>query len=326
MEDAVYPKITTIILNWNGKEDTLECIQSVCNSDYPNHELLLVDNGSEDDSVTSIRSQYPDITLIETGENLGFAEGNNVGIRHAIDSGTDYIFLLNNDTVLDPGAHLALVKATNDIDDKGILGAKTYYYDNPKMVWFDGGYWNKKTTEFFHDGYQIIEKYTSTALKECDYICGCALFIPVSIIQKIGLMDKDFFLTYEETDWCYRGKKQGFLSYVVPTAKVWHKVSVSFGGASSPLQEYFYTRNVLYWGERYLSPFQYLKLLRKCLSKTAGWQSSEKPSLTHFYWNLRRASETILRTGSPVSTARKTALWDYMCRKKGDCPQKIREL
>ncbi len=106
------PKIFIIILNWNGKNDTLECLDSAREIDFENYEIVVVDNGSEDDSVQAIRSKYKDVIIIENGANLGFAEGNNVGIEYALLHEADYIFLLNNDTVVDPGVIRNLLQAS----------------------------------------------------------------------------------------------------------------------------------------------------------------------------------------------------------------------
>ncbi|MBL4658803.1 MAG: glycosyltransferase family 2 protein [Alcanivoracaceae bacterium] len=319
-------KVFTIILNWNGKTDTLECIESVLKTTYVNNQLIVVDNGSTDDSITAIKALYPDLVLLENRENLGFAEGNNIGIRYALQNGADYVFLLNNDTILDSEAHQALIDASIELDDNGIFGAKTYYYDSPDMIWFDGGFWDPDKMKFYHDNYKQIDTGENTGLKKCDYICGCALFISAKIIDKIGFMDKNLFLTYEETDWCYRGKAQGFLSYVVSSAKVWHKISVSFGGSNSPMQEYFFMRNSLYWGERHLGRIVFLRLFAKCVFKTIGWEKHTAPSIAGTYWNIRRLFLVLFGEPAPVYQARKSGLRDYIRRRQGDCPSNVRSL
>ena len=125
-----YSKVTIILLNWNGKEDTIECLESLKHITYPNYEILLVDNGSTDGSVECFRERYPGMEIIENGENLGFAEGNNVGIRRAMDEGADYVLLLNNDTVVDPEFLGELVKVGESDPKIGIVGPKICYYNN----------------------------------------------------------------------------------------------------------------------------------------------------------------------------------------------------
>ena len=116
------PKVTVIILNWNGKEDTLECLASVKKIDYSNFEIVLVDNGSVDDSVEAVSEHYPDVTLLQTGDNLGYAGGNNVGIRYALDNKAEYVLLLNNDTVVDVQLINAFIVASKAIVNRAIKG------------------------------------------------------------------------------------------------------------------------------------------------------------------------------------------------------------
>ena len=125
------PKVTVIILNWNGKEDTLECLASVKKIDYSNFEIVLVDNGSVDDSVEAVSEHYPDVTLLQTGDNLGYAGGNNVGIRYALDNKAEYVLLLNNDTVVDVQLINAFIVASKAIVNRAIMGGKYIIMHNP---------------------------------------------------------------------------------------------------------------------------------------------------------------------------------------------------
>ena len=123
-------KVAIIILNWNGKKDTLECLESVRKIDYQNFEVIVVDNGSSDDSLKAIQSKYPEICILETGENLGYAGGNNFGMRHALQNGADYILILNNDIIVDSQLINSFIDASALIPKGGIFGAKIYYYSN----------------------------------------------------------------------------------------------------------------------------------------------------------------------------------------------------
>jgi len=321
------PKVTVIILNWNGKDDTLECLASVQLLSYTNYDVIVVDNGSTDNSVSAIQSSFPEITLIETGENLGFAEGNNVGIRYALKTGTDYIFLLNNDTVVDSSILNALVCASKKKNDLGIFGAKIYYYDQPQTIWFAGGYWDTLHLHFFHSGIGQQDSEKFCVAQPCDYACGCSLFLSSKVIESVGLMNKDFFLTYEETDWCYRATKLGFPSYFVPEAKLWHKISVSFGGENSPLQAYFYMRNILLWGLKHLPPLVFLKLLAKCFKEISGWQTTSDFSLKSLYWNFLTAFKRLFYTSQDnILRAKLYGMRDFLLGRLGDCPNHVRLL
>ena len=243
-----------IIVNWNGKDDTLECLESVYNMDYTNFKVIVVDNGSSDNSVELIKNQFPQTVVLETGENLGFAGGNNVGIKYALSKEAEYILLLNNDTVVDSQLIGNLIKASRTYNDEGIFSAKIYFYSEPDKLWYFGAKWVEGISHFVHDYYGYIDNGVDfNSIVETDYACGCAMFLKTEIFNKIGLFDERFFLTFEETDFCYRAKQQGIKSYVVPDAKVWHKVSQSFGGKGSLLYAYYLARNRLLWAEKNLT-------------------------------------------------------------------------
>jgi GT2 family glycosyltransferase len=129
------PRVDIIVLNWNGLRDTLHCLQSLKRADYPAFRVLVVDNGSSDASSTSIRQRFPEVTLIENSENLGFTGGNNIGMRQALEEEADYVLLLNNDTEVAPDAVRLLVETAESDPRIGIAGPIIYYYDRPKMIW-----------------------------------------------------------------------------------------------------------------------------------------------------------------------------------------------
>src|SRR5579872_3284426 len=172
------PLIFIILLNWNGKKDTLACLESLQKVRYSSFQTIVVDNGSTDDSVHAIRTRYPEISLIETGENLGFAGGNNCGIQYALEKGADFIFLLNNDTEVDPDILTSFVSACDNNPQIGILGAKLYLFDQRNQFDHFGGYWNRKKGHFDLLGNRVIDDGVSwEKMLPIDYACGCALFI-----------------------------------------------------------------------------------------------------------------------------------------------------
>ncbi len=196
------PRVAVIILNWNGKEDTLECLASVGQLDYPNYEVVVVDNGSSDDSTNAISKQYPDVTVLQTGENLGYAGGNNVGIRWALGHDADFVFLLNNDTIVSPDLLSAFVSAENILPANSVLGAKIFFYDKSDTLWFAGGRWQSESNRLEHIGHDQANGPDFNHFAQVDYITGCALFASAATFKEVGLLDESFFLTYEETDWC----------------------------------------------------------------------------------------------------------------------------
>ena len=154
------------------------------------------------------------------------------------------------------------------IREDGILSAKIYYFSDKKQIWYAGGQQIKQTAQFKHVGMRCYDNGKDyQTIVETDYACGCAFFANASVFKKIGLFDEKYFLTYEETDFCYRAKKKNIKSYVVPEAKVWHKISVSFGGEESPIFKYFLARNRLLWAERHLPQNKYFVVCLRDLYK-----------------------------------------------------------
>ena len=239
-----------LILNWNGWKDTVECIESCKKLDYPNFRMLIVDNGSTDNSETSLRDHFPDIELIQTGRNLGFAGGNNVGIKYALDRGADYIWLLNNDTVVAPEALTELVIVAEDNKRAGIVGSKIYFYDEPQKIWFAGGGWRERKFFASHRGMHEIDTGQFDKICEVDYITGCSLLIKSIVIKEVGLMHEDYFLYWEDADWNATVSEHGWKILYVPGSIVWHKISSSVKN-NKYLEMRYYIRNGLYFFQRH---------------------------------------------------------------------------
>ncbi len=259
------PKIAIILLNWNGKQDTLACLNSIEKLTYPHFEIILVDNGSTDGSVSTIRESYPNLQIIETGSNLGFAEGNNVGIEKGLEQKADLVFLLNNDTVVSSDILERFIETYQAHPQAGILGAKIFLFDERQTLDHLGGNWDPKTGTFTfvglrqkEDGIQWQEP------EEIDYVCGAGMMIKRSVLEKVGLLEKSFFLIWEESDLCFRAKRAGFQVMTCPKAHLWHKVSASFVGGK-PHSTYFWWRNRLLWIERNCSFSQRFSLYARIL-------------------------------------------------------------
>ena len=256
----MHAKVTIIILNWNGKEDTIECVESVRNITYPNYEILIVDNGSTDGSQQVFKQKYVDIILIENPKNLGYAEGNNIGMRYALKRGTDYILLLNNDTTVDQSFLDELIKQA-EIDKKiGILGPKIYVYHEPNKLNSVGANIDFWTGGASHIGCNQIDRGQFEDIKKVDYVTGAAILVKKEVIKKIGLLDKRYFCYYEETDWCVRAKKAGYSVIAVPKAKIGHKIG-STSGKIKGFTLYHLTRNRFLFMRKNATEMQFLTFL-----------------------------------------------------------------
>lgn len=241
-----YPKVAIIILNWNGKADTVECVESLGHIDYPNYEVLIVDNGSTDGSVELFKKMYPGHTIIENPINLGYAEGNNVGIRKAMDEKADYLLILNNDTVVDPKLITELVSVAESAQDIGFLGPTNYYYDykgRKDVINFAGGTYSIWRGTTRNNGMNEIDRGQYDEVKESSYIPGSCVMVKREVIEHIGLINPDYFTYWEDTDWCIRALRSGYRSVYVPKAKIWHKIGV-LNGKKNIKAYFFYGRNI----------------------------------------------------------------------------------
>lgn len=231
------------MVNWNGKIDTIDCMKSLKNLNYPEYEVVVVDNASTDGSQDLFKKEYFSINLIENKENLGFAEGNNVGIRYALQKSADYILLLNNDTIVHEDLLTELIKTAESDSNIGIVGPKIYFFDNPNRVWYVGGNIHLWTGRAYHPHYGETDNSSFDVKKEVDFVSGCALLIKRKVIEEIGLFDPRFFLVYEDADLNMRVHKAGYKIMYAPEAKLWHKVSISMKKISNNTTVYYHTRN-----------------------------------------------------------------------------------
>lgn len=324
-------KISIVILNWNGVDDTLKCLDSVKEIDYPNFDVIVVDNGSTDNSVEVIKKRFSEVTLITTGKNLGFAEGNNVGIRYAINNSPEFILLLNNDTVVDPKLIDALLDAANRHVDDGIFGARLLHMHSHDMVQFAGAWWDDKEVCFRYLGEGEREENLSEEEIETDYVCGAALFFRANVARKIGLLDGRFFLSWEESDWCFRARRAGYGCRMVPRARVWHKIAASFDGEKSPLRSYFISRNRLLWAEKNL-PIRgqirvWLGTLKRIIPDFYIGNADGNSFVKRLWWScLEFAKECRKYFHNPRQRSIRLGVRDYILRGFGNCPEVVWKL
>jgi len=239
------PSVSIIILNYNGREDTLACLRSMEHLTYPNVQVIVVDNGSTDGSVEAFRDQHPRFKLIETGANLGFTGGNNIGIRHALEQGADYVMLLNNDTIVAPDMLDVMVEVMEANPKVGVTCPMIYYYDLPETIWSAGGSidWSRGSTGMIGIDEEDKAQFGPHP-RSVDFVTGCAILARRVVWEKARLLDDKFFMYYEETEWCVRARRAGFEIMHIPAAMVWHKISVAQRAASIPTY-YYMTRNRL---------------------------------------------------------------------------------
>jgi GT2 family glycosyltransferase len=239
------PSVVIIILNWNGLADTLACLGSLSHLDYPAYEILVVDNGSQDGSAAAIREAYPQIQVIEIGENLGYVGGNNLGLEYACTQNAAYAMLLNNDTEVSADFLSKMVELAEADSKIGVVGPTIYYAEPGDMIWSAGGKLDWRSGLTLMDGMDQIDMgQYGEAPRPVDFVTGCALLVKIPVVKEVGMLDSRFFAYFEENEWCLRVTQAGYKIYHLPTAKIWHKISPDHR-EHSPQVYYYMTRNRL---------------------------------------------------------------------------------
>lgn len=264
-ESTSMTKVFIIILNWNGLKDTLECLDSVYRLDYPDYEVIVVDNCSSDDSVETIHRKFPRVVLIENSMNLGYTGGNNVGIRRALELGADYVWLLNNDTVVEPDTLSKLVDEAESSPETGLVSPVVHFYDSPEKVQSIGTYADFRNHELIHinDPHELNYEWVKRNLM----LWGTALFIKRSVIEAVGYLSAEYFAYHEDCDYSLRVLRAKFRTAVRLDARVFHKDSQSTG-KRSPIQVFLRTRNAYFlWMDnekglrRFFVPSHYIGMI-----------------------------------------------------------------
>jgi hypothetical protein len=250
------PSVAIVILNWNGYEVTKDCLNSLLQVAYDNHTILVVDNGSADGSVPLLQKEFghvPHIEILPLSRNYGFTGGNNKGIQHILSrTRPDYFLLLNNDTVVDSQflTHMVTLAVSNA--SIAAVVPKIFYYDEPQILWYAGGYVNRLSCMGENNGRNQPDGPAFNTVKSVSFMNGCAMLIKTGVLEEIGFLDDLFFANCEDTDMSIRIKHAGYSIMYQPQALVWHKVSYTFrAGNQSAFGFYLATRNLIILQMRY---------------------------------------------------------------------------
>jgi GT2 family glycosyltransferase len=234
------PFVVALVLNWNNLPDTLECVDSLRGSDYPNLAVWVVDNGSREDPSAVLQERYPDLRVLRNPGNFGYGGGNNVGLRRAIDAGAVYVLLLNNDAIVAPDCVRGLVAAVEADCRIGMATPRVFYYDRPTEIYWDGGVVDWESGDVPHDSRDLP---VEAGIVRSEWLNGCSLLVRAATIRDIGLLDERYFLYFEDADWSVRAARRGWTNAVVLQARAWHKVHRSTGGFANPAIRFYYFRN-----------------------------------------------------------------------------------
>lgn len=288
------PLVAIIVLNWNGKQDTLECLRSLDRSTYAPVRIYVVDNASSDGSLEELRRAFPPgdrLGYLTNESNLGYAGGNNRGIVRALDDGADFVLILNNDTVVDPNMLTTLVGVARQEPLAGICGPKVLCEPARHLLYSAG-----ERQSLWFNWRQIARGQSDPGdvgrPRDVDYVVGCAMLVSRGFIERVGLLDETFFAYYDEVDWCFRGRRAGYRVVVVPAAVVYHKGEASSGKGLNPITAYYRTRNWIYFMRKHAAFYHWPVFV---------------PAFTVVF--LSRVGAALLRGNSAVLGSLFRALW-----------------
>lgn len=254
------PLVAVVVLNWNGRDDTVRCVESVQRLRYPNFTVVVVDNGSTDGSVKTLSERFTGLEILETGSNLGYAGGNNVGLAWSARRGADFVLILNNDTIVEPDMLTELIRVAGGDRTIGVVGPKVlcepdrrfiYSCGESQSLWFN----RRRIATGRPDG------DVETDPRDVDYVVGCAILVSRDFIERVGPLDEVFFAYYDEVDWCFRGRRLGFRVVCAPAAVVYHRGEASSGKGLNPITAYYRTRNWVYFMRKHASARHWVTFL-----------------------------------------------------------------
>ncbi|WP_187261801.1 glycosyltransferase family 2 protein [Pontibacter beigongshangensis] len=236
------PLVSVVTVNYNQAAVTCQMVASLRKVSYPNLEIIVVDNASPTDNPDLIKEQYPEVKLIKSSVNLGYAGGNNVGVAHAAG---EYVLFLNNDTEVEPGFLEPLVSLFQQHSHAGIASPKIIYHGTDRLIQYAGSKGiNTWTGRSVTIGQMEQDNGQHNASAMTALADGAAMMVPMQVIRKVGLMPELYFLYYEELDWCEMIKRAGYTCHYVASSTIYHKESVSVGKATV-LKTYYMNRNRL---------------------------------------------------------------------------------
>lgn len=241
------PLIGVLVVTWNRKDDLLDCLRSVAASDYHDLAVYVVDNASEDGTAPAVLREFPDVRLIRSEENLGFAGGNNLGLDQMISDGVDAAFLLNDDAVVAEDTLIRLVEGFHD-PSIGVLGPRILFHSEPDTIWAAGGMVDARTGIAVQRFYGELDTGQADDAVDVDYAVGCAMLVKTDAIRHVGLLNTDYYMYYEEADWCRRVRDAGYRVRYIPGSRVLHKVGRARD--TRPHTVYYCARNRLLYLRR----------------------------------------------------------------------------
>jgi GT2 family glycosyltransferase len=260
----MHPKVAVILLNWNSFDHSSNCIQSLQLCDYPNFEIILVDNGSIDGSGNLLKAKFPEIILIASPTNEGFAAGNNRGFSYAIENQFTYAMMLNNDVFVEPDFISKLIQYMETHPDTGAIQPKIFFNHDRKKIWNGGSYFLSWLGWTYSKRYMRKAGVLQSQFQQVDWITGCAFLTKTSILKEVGLLKEAFFIYYEDVDLSFRIRSKGYELIYHPDSIIYHIAGSSNKakvkgkeGFSSPFVHYLNSRNHIWFLKMWTKWYQW---------------------------------------------------------------------
>lgn len=294
-------KISVIVLSFNSASDLPHCLTALkkLTLGETHLDIIVIDNASEDESVNLVKTKFPGVTLLTNSQNLGYSEGNNIGIRHALQGNSDFIWIVNPDVTVHPDSLSALIAAAAKYPLAGVFGSKIYFApgyefhkeqysksDVGKVFWYAGGNMDWGNMYGSHRGVDQVDSGQFDFDSETDFVTGASMFIRTKVFSTVGLLDAKYYLYYEENDFCQRAKAAGWKLMYIHDSLAWHANAQSSGlgtKKNTDLQDYYITRNRLLFGMRHAPPYTKLHLLKQSVQLYLNGRPWQKRAVLDYY-------------------------------------------
>jgi GT2 family glycosyltransferase len=253
-EPVPRPKVFAVVLNWNRTADTLACLDSLAQSTYDDLHVIVVDNGSRFSCRPDVEKSHPWVEVIENERNLGYSGGNNVGIRRALEGGAAYVWVLNNDTVVDPDAIARLVECAERHPHAAAAGGRVLRADRPDVLWMTWGRVTWRQSLIALEGQDEPDSARFDGERAVEWIPGCSILFRADALRDVGLFDEDFFAYHEDVDWAARARERGWEIWYTGGSRIRHAIHASSGGEEASFtgfRSYLSARNSVLYARRH---------------------------------------------------------------------------
>jgi GT2 family glycosyltransferase len=306
------PKVGTVVLHYKCLDDTVRCVRSIMRSTVLDQRIIVVDNGPEGADHDRLADAVgPGVTTIASGDNLGYAAGNNLGIRHALADRPEFVWVLNPDTRVEPMTLAGLLAGAQEVPDAGIIGCRIHYDGEPARIWFDGGVVDRsRAGATTHVNMGVADsKAGPSVTREVDYVTGACMLVRRHMLEHVGLIPEEYFLYFEETELCLRAQAAGWRTIVAGQAHLRH-LKRSSGALPAPYYLYYMTRNRMLFARRALraDPEQALSDLRKAFLEP--WRSKVETRAPHWLPAFDRLADLAIHDGRAGVTGRRREIED----------------